>query len=48
MTHEEFVADWKNRYEKGTCTKDHLFGLQKIGRLTDDEVQDIINSKEVI
>lgn len=48
MTHDEFLADWKERYIKGTCTKDHLLRLQKIGRLSEEEVQEIINSKESV
>ena len=47
MTHEEFVADWQERYIKGTCTEDHLLRLQKIGRLTSEEVDLILKSKEV-
>ncbi|MDU6361838.1 MAG: hypothetical protein E6590_18080 [Clostridiales bacterium] len=46
MTHEEFVADWKERYAKGICTEDHLRRLEKIGRLTNEEVNAILNSKE--
>lgn len=47
MTHEEFVADWKERYaKKGTCTEDHLRRLEKIGRLTSEEVNAILNSEE--
>lgn len=46
MTHEEFVADWKERYIKNTCTEDHLWRLQKIGRLTEEEVYQIIKRKE--
>lgn len=45
MTHEEFVEDWKNRYIKDVCTKDHLLRLQRIGRLSAEEVQMIINAK---
>lgn len=46
MASEEFVKDWAERYAKGTCTKDHLSRLQKIGKLTSEEVNIILNSKE--
>lgn len=48
MTQEEFVADWQERYIKGTCTKEHLLRLQKINRLSEEEVQTILNSKESV
>ena len=46
MASEEFVKDWKERYAKGICTEDHLRRLEKIGRLTNEEVNAILNSKE--
>lgn len=48
MTHDEFVLDWKERYKKNTCTEDHLRRLEKIGRLTNEEVNLILNSKEAV
>lgn len=42
MTHEEFVKDWTERYVKGTCTLEHLQRLQAIGRLTEEQVRQIL------
>lgn len=46
MANEGFVKDWAERYAKGTCTEDHLRRLERIGRLTSEEVNIILNSKE--
>ena len=46
MASEEFVKDWAERYAKGTRTEDHLRRLERIGRLTSEEVNTILSSKE--
>ena len=46
MTHEEFVADWQERYIKGICTEDHLRRLNKIGRITAEELASILALKK--
>lgn len=39
--------DWKERYLNNTCTLEHLQRLQKIGRLSEEEVRHIISLKRL-
>ncbi len=48
MTDKAFLQDWQERYIKGTCTEDHLRRLNKIGRITDEELVAILSANEVI
>lgn len=42
----DFAKDWCDRYKHNTCTQEHLRRLQNIGRLTSEEVDIILKSKE--
>lgn len=38
----DFFEDWKKRYLNKTCTLEHLQRLQAIGRLTEEQVRQIL------
>lgn len=44
--YSEFVEEWKIRFIKEVCTKEHLDRLLRINRLTTEEYNHIITEKE--
>lgn len=46
MADKAFLQDWSERYKNGTCTEDHLRRLNKIGRITAEELASILALKK--
>lgn len=46
MTDKAFLQDWAERYKSGTCTEDHLIRLNKIGKITNEELDSILALKK--
>ena len=46
MTHSPLFEKYKERYEKGWCTKEQLQKLVSLGALTQEEYDKIVNPKE--
>lgn len=46
MNHSPLFEKYKEKYEKGWCTKEQLQKLVSLGVLTQEEYDEIVNSKE--
>lgn len=39
---DQFFNEWKKRYKEGACTKEHIERLGVIGRLTAEQITEIL------